>query len=142
MEFIEIEYNSPRYKEMLELRQQVLRAPLGLDIYTEHLTDEADQWLFGLVADDQLMACLIAKPVDADTAKLRQMAVNPFAQGNGYGAALLKFVEQKLVEKGIRNFTLHARCTASDFYSKAGYSVQSEVFAEVGIPHVAMVKSL
>jgi predicted GNAT family N-acyltransferase len=127
---------------MLALRQEVLRAPLGLDIYAESLCEEASQWLYGLIDNDQLMACLIAKPVDDTTAKLRQMAVSPAAQGKGYGAILLRYVEQQLTAKGIHHITLHARCSASEFYTKAGYGIQSEVFAEVGIPHVSMAKDL
>jgi predicted GNAT family N-acyltransferase len=37
---------------------------------------------------------------------------------------------------------LHARATAIDFYKRLGYSVCSEEFTEVGIPHRIMRKQL
>ena len=150
MKFISIEFNSPEYRSECELRDLVLRKPLGMNLFDEDLLPEEFQLHFGLqLPDSRLIACVIVKPgtefsesLRGAVVQVRQMAVAPDFQGKGAGRFLLLQTEEVLRKQGIFKVVLHARKTASGFYSKLGYEVIGEEFIEVSIPHYRMVKFL
>lgn len=137
-----IDYNSPEYKDMLALRMEILRKPLGLSFTKEDLEKEKDDIFLGAFEEEKILACCVLTKMDAGECKLRQMAVHPSMQQNGLGASLLHFAENVARDSGCRTMTMHARKTATGFYEKQGYSVYGNEFEEVTIPHVAMKKLL
>jgi len=143
MYFEQIEFATPAYDEAVALRYQVLRKPLGLEFTTESLAAEWDQ--FHLVAYSErgaMLAYLNLTPLDADSIKMRQVAVEPALQGKGVGKALVAYAEQFARDRGFKRIVLNARDTAVPFYLKSAYSVEGEQFTEVGIPHFRMYKDL
>ncbi|MBF0104561.1 MAG: GNAT family N-acetyltransferase [Deltaproteobacteria bacterium] len=102
MDFVTIPFNSPLYKKELELRQKILRVPLGLNIYAEDLSQESQQLHFGLVENNELIACVVVVPLDNQTVKGRQMAVCESLQGTGIGRALINGVETELKKLGYK----------------------------------------
>lgn len=132
----------PLYPQVIDLRQRILRAPLGLDIRDEDLEEEADQVIFVAEAAGMVAGCLLLQHVDAATFKLRQMAVDTAGQGKGIGARLVAVAEQYARSQGKTRMILHARITAVPFYRKSGYEIRGGTFMEVGIPHVLMEKPL
>jgi predicted GNAT family N-acyltransferase len=143
MTFREIAFGSDDYRRTLELREAVLRKPLGLTLASEDLEAERDQFHFGLFGEDgTLMGSVIAVPVEAEKARLRQMAVAPEFSGQGCGARILQELESELRRRGFRHISLHARATVSGFYEKSGYLVTGPEFEEVSIPHLPMAKAL
>ena len=73
----EITFASEDYRLACELRQAVLRAPLGMNLYDEDLSQEREQLHFGIFDESRcLLACVVAVPVSGTEAKLRQMAVH------------------------------------------------------------------
>ncbi|MES2657586.1 MAG: GNAT family N-acetyltransferase [Verrucomicrobiota bacterium] len=143
MHFAEIPYDSPEYRMECELRQSVLRAPLGMNLYDEDLTAERLQRHFGLfLTDGSLAACAIATSISADEVKIRQMAVRGDLQGCGHGQTLMTLLQDHLAENGIRHISLHARCQVAGFYESLGFTRSGDEFTEIGIPHVKMVKSV
>lgn len=142
MEFVEIEFGSGMYKQELQLREQLLRQPLGLVLTAEDMMGEDTQLHYGIVQDGELIACVLVKILNAQDARLRQMVVAPQMRKAGIGSRLLAEVETLLVQKGVARITLHARLAAMPFYRKAGYAPEGEPFTEIGIPHVRMVKDL
>ena len=143
MIFRAIPHGSAGYEAECALRHAVLRAPLGLDLYSENLAAERDQLHFGLFDDTNLLAaCVIAVPGPPPDARIRQMAVRPDRQGQGLGRALMTALEADLRARGFRRFLLHARLSAAGFYESLGYSRTGAEFTEVGIPHVMMEKSM
>ncbi len=142
MNLREISYGSVEFRQECELRQEVLRRPLGLNLYDEDLRREADQWHFGLFdGAGDLIGCVIAAPQSTTEAKIRQMAVAPAFQRRGLGRIILQQLEATLVARGFTRFTLHARQSAVPFYEKLGYRVMGQRFVEVTIPHAAMEKT-
>jgi predicted GNAT family N-acyltransferase len=138
-----IQFDSTDYQAALHLRQQVLRAPLGLNLADEDLEAERAQQHFGLFDDNGiLLACVIAAPLSPSLVKLRQMAVATAYQQQGLGRTLLSGVESVLLAGGVTTLTLHARWTAVGFYRRLGYATQGERFIEIGLPHVEMRKRL
>ena len=143
MRFVEILHTSSRFSEEVDLRNRILRIPLGLILSDEELQEEAEQLHFGLInVDDQLVACCLIVPIFDTHVKLRQMAVKEDCQGMGLGSQLISAIECELILRGIRSMELHARSAALQFYEKQGYRKGGNEFFEVGIPHWKMTKDL
>jgi GNAT superfamily N-acetyltransferase len=137
-----IDHNSKEYRQMVDLRYQLLRKPLGLIFTEEELEREKNDILIGCFEDEKLEACCILTQTAPKTVRLRQMAVSPVLQGKGIGRVLMVFAENIARDRGYRRLTMHARKTAIGFYEKLGYKTQGEEFQEVTIPHFEMDKEL
>ena len=137
-----IDHGTKEYKEMVELRYQILRKPLGLTFTEEDLAKEINDILIGCFDDDKLEACCILSPAGPKEVRLRQMAVFSGLQGKGMGRALMQFAENVAYDCGYRKVSMHARKTAIGFYEKLGYNVVGDEFLEVTIPHYTMEKEL
>jgi len=137
-----IDHGSENYRQMVDLRLQVLRKPLGLDFTEADLAAEKNDILIGVFDDDKLEACCVLTETDPKTVRLRQMAVGAALQGMGIGRALMSFAENIARDHGYRRLTMHARKSALGFYEKNGYKVCSDEFEEVTIPHYVMEKEL
>jgi predicted N-acetyltransferase YhbS len=137
-----IDYGSPEYEQMLRLRMELLRKPLGLSFDPKELEKEKDDVLMGAFEDDRLLGCCLLTRVDAKTLRLRQMAVPNNLQGKGIGRALMIFAENIARDMGYDVLMMHARITATGFYEKLGYVKIDGQFIEVTIPHVIMEKKL
>jgi predicted GNAT family N-acyltransferase len=137
-----IDYGSEEYKAMVALRMAVLRVPLGLHFTPEELEAEKNDILLGFFDDDILEGCCILTKQNETTVKLRQMAVVDGIQGKGIGRAIMDYAEMIAKEAGFKKLTMHARKTAVGFYEKLNYSICSNEFLEVTIPHYEMEKNL
>ncbi len=135
-------HGSPEYRQMIQLRYEILRKPLGLDLKEEDLEKEKDDILIGVFDDDEMQACCVLTRTDAKTVRLRQMAVSNKLQGKGIGATLMNFAENLARDHGFKKLTMHARKVAMGFYEKQGYKVVGDEFTEVSIPHYVMEKKL
>ena len=145
MNFNIIEIDTPAYQQMLDLRHRILRAPLGLEITKEELARDAEDTLLGAFYPNggQLVACCVLSAMsNPDVIQLRQMAVEDFCQGKGVGGELIDYAEQVAKQMNCKWVYLHARWSAIDFYKKKGYTIESDIFTEVGIKHVEMMKSV
>ena len=137
-----IDHGTPEYQQMVRLRNDMLRKPLGLHFDTEELEREKEDVLMGAFEDDRILGCCLLTKVDNKTVRLRQMAVPNNLQGKGIGRALMIFAENIARDMGYSKLIMHARKTAIGFYKKLGYSTQGKEFVEVTIPHYVMEKTL
>lgn len=137
-----LEYQSQEYDQMVSLRYEILRKPLGLEFIPEELEKDAHDILIGAFDEEVILACCILSKVDSETCRLRQMAVKNTLQGKGIGGNVLFFAENIARERGFKYLHMHARQSALGFYEKLGYQVCSAEFQEVSIPHFEMKKSL
>lgn len=143
MQHLIVRHFSPEYWQTVELRYQILRVPLGIDFTYGELRDENDSAHLAIQnIDNQIVACLIMKPINQAEIKMRQVAVAENLQGQGVGSQLVRFSEEYAKKQGFELISLHARETAVPFYLKAGYEVIGERFEEVNIPHFKMIKYL
>lgn len=140
--FRSIHHGSVEYALTVALRDRVLRHPLGLYFTPEQLEAESDEFHLTAWDDHQLLACLVLKPVDAFTVKMRQVAVQENLQGQGIGKKLVAYAETFACEHLFKTMVLHARESAIPFYLVQGYELFGEPFTEVSIPHRAMRKNL
>lgn len=143
MNFREFGYGSAEYRQACELRQRVLRAPIGLDLRDEDLTPEVSQLHFGLFdGGGAMLGCAIAACQPDGRVRIRQMAVAPEHQRLGCGRRIMESIERRLAQRGLTRIILHARQAVSGFYERLGYVRTGPVFTEVGLPHVLMEKTL
>src|SRR3954452_2383629 len=137
-----IDHGSREYKQMVDLRTQILRKPLGLSFTEEDLEKEKDNLLIAAYEDDEMLGCCMLIQVTPDTVQLRQMAVKAGLQGKGIGRVLMQFAENIARDRGNKKIFMHARKSAAGFYEKLGYKVVGDEFTEVTIPHYNMEKEL
>ena len=135
-------FGTERWKQLVELRREVLRKPLGLEYTPAQLAEEEGQLHLGAWDKIQPMGCLILKPAEGKTIVMRQVAVAVEAQGKGVGRSLVLEAEQEARRLGKTRITLHARENARRFYERLGYHVEGTEFIEVGLPHRSMAKDL
>ena len=137
-----IDHGTKEYQQMVKLREDILRKPLGLTFDTQELEDEKKNLLIGAFEDDNMLGCCMLVEENSESVKLRQMAVLNALQGKGIGRALMQFAENLARDHGYKVLTMHARKHAVGFYEKMGYKVKGEEFQEVSIAHYEMQKEL
>ena len=142
MEIKQIKYQSPEYKQSLNLRNKILRKPLGMVFTDNFLQHDAEDFIIGLFEKNKIIAVLHLKPLPCFVLKMRQVAVDETFQGKGYGRKLVMFSEEFARNKAYKKIVLHARETAVSFYKKSGYEISGDKFFEIGIPHFRMEKAL
>lgn len=138
-----ISVTDPAYSQVYDLRETILRKPIGLSLRNEDLGKDGDDIILVAWNGAEIVACVMLKHTDqADVFKLRQMAVAELWQGKGVGRQLVLAAEELLAGMHVCKIILHARITAEDFYTRLGYKKTSDIFTEVGIPHIIMEKLL
>lgn len=137
-----IDHGSKEYRQMVNLRTEILRKPLGLNFSEEELEIEKNEILIGAFEEDKMLACCMLVQEGEKNCRLRQMAVLNNLQGKGIGRALMIFAENIARDRGFKRLTMHARKTALGFYERLGYKVCGDEFKELTIPHFIMEKNL
>jgi predicted GNAT family N-acyltransferase len=144
MEYALIEHGSDAYKQSLSLRHEILRVPLGMDLYDgsyDDLSQEHRFYHFGAFDDHDLVASVMGIPTSPTEVRIKQMVVAERLQSKGFGKRLFMAFEAFLLNLGVESFVLHARQAAHGFYLNMGYVIVGEQFDEVGIPHFKMRKT-
>ena len=143
MVFTEIGFGSPLFDLAMDLRNRVLRIPLGLTFDVKDISDEYKEFHLGMIrANQELLACLSMRVKDDLTLKMRQVAVEPEMQGHGIGRQLVHYTELWCAFRGIERIELNARERAVRFYENMNYEILGEPFIEVTIPHYKMQKKI
>ena len=137
-----IDHGSREYQQMVHLRNEILRRPLGLQFTPEELEQEKEEILIGAFEEEKMLGCCMLIMEAPNSVRLRQMAVLNNLQGKGIGRALMQFAENIARDRGFHKITMHARKTAVGFYEKLGYRTSGQEFEEVTIPHYIMEKLL
>jgi predicted GNAT family N-acyltransferase len=138
----QIDHGTKEYLQMVNLRNEILRKPLGLSFTPEELAKEKEDILIGAFDDEDMLACCMLTKAENHCLRVRQMAVQNNLQGKGIGASMMNFAEIVARDKGYKKLVMHARVTAVGFYEKLGYKVVGDQFIEVTIPHHIMEKNL
>ncbi len=120
---------SPSSKEEFEkyyqLRWEVLRAPWGKPKGSEK-DDIENTSIHALMLDENNTAvavCRLNSTDDKQIGQVRFMGVSSAAQGKGYGAKIMDYIEQEAEKQGMHKIILHARENALEFYKRCGYTI-------------------
>ena len=133
---------SPKYKEVFELRDEILRRPLGRELKNDDLSRDHIDTIFIAEHEGRTIGCVLLHRLSDEEVQLRAMAVYNEWQGKGVGRMLVQALEKHTQEQGYARVVLHARKVALGFYSSLGYTISGGEFTEVGIPHYIMQKNV
>lgn len=141
---LDIDFGSTRYEQLVQLRYKILLEPLGLKFLDHHRAKEAGYLHIGCIEqlDDALVGGLMLAPVDNETIRLMQVAVDTKYQGEGIGRELVKYAEKRAKAAGYHKIVMHAMLSVVNFYEKMGYVQEGDIFEESGISFAKMVKDL
>lgn len=138
-----VDFGTPQYGELVSLRELVLRKPLGLEFTTNDLSEEYTSIHLGCYSNqNELLACLVLKPISETEIKMRQVAVFPNIQRQGAGTFLVHSSEVVAKAEGYSKLVLSARLPAVPFYERLDYSIDGGIYQEVSIDHMKMWKKL
>jgi len=137
-----IDHGTREYQQMVKMRDEILRKPLGLNFSPDELEKEKENMLIAAFEDEQMLGCCMLVEENPSTVRLRQMAVLNNLQGKGIGRALTIFAENLARDRGYAVINMHARKNVVGFYEKMGYKITSQEFIEITIPHFVMEKEL
>lgn len=142
--FVDIEFGSTRYDELVELRYKVLLEPLGLKFLDSYRSKEISYLHIGCIEslDDKLIGGLILAPLNDKEIRMMQVAVDSLHQGEGIGRQLVAYAEQRAREAGYETIIMNAMLSVVDFYEKLGYTQEGDLFAEQGLTFAKMVRKL
>lgn len=136
-----IDHGSSEYQLMVDLRNEILRTPLGFKLEKEDIESDKNNILIGAFEDEKLLGCCMLEQ-EKGKILLRQMAVKNDLQGKGIGRALMSFAENIARDIGYRELNMYARKSVAGFYDKLGYKPCGDEFIKLNIPHVVMRKQI
>ncbi|MBR2274189.1 MAG: GNAT family N-acetyltransferase [Alphaproteobacteria bacterium] len=144
IKFIDVEFGSSRYQELLDLRYRILLQPLGLKFLDSYREKEANFLHLGCIdnSTDKLIAGLIMVPIDDSEIRIMQVAVDVIRQGEGIGKKLITHAETVAKKIGYEKIVMHAMLSVVGFYEKLGFKQEGDLFEEKGVRMVRMVKKL
>ncbi|MEP6021469.1 MAG: GNAT family N-acetyltransferase [Paracoccaceae bacterium] len=79
---------------------------------------------------------------DAQSYRLRKLAVEPEFQGKGAAGQLLSVAMQHLQSRGCTKIWCDARVSASAFYARNGFQLGTKVFQKKGLDYVLATRDL
>lgn len=137
-----IDYGTKEYQQMVDLRNEILRNPLGMILNENDIVTDKDNILIGAFEDEKMLGCCMLVKEVGNTILLRQMAVRNQLQGKGIGRALMEFAENIARDIGFSVIAMHARSTSTGFYERMGYKISGGTFVKLSISHVLMKKRI
>ena len=123
-----IQYGSKEYEQMLALRHQMLRKPLGLVFSKEELAKEENNILIGCFDDDEIEGCCMLVETSKKEVRLRQMAVLAGLQGKGIGRVMMLFAENVARDRRYQKIIMHSRLSSIPFFEKSQFLTPSVSF--------------
>lgn len=142
IEIRQIEFGTDEYKKELDLRDKILRKPLGLNIFDDDLENEKNDYHIGAFLNNVLVGILVLTELNDTEIRMRQVAVEEALRGNSIGSKLVIYAEEFAKRLGYKTMMLNSRKTSIKFYEKLGYEKASEEFVSVTILHYKMEKKL
>lgn len=141
IEFKVIDHGSKEWQSAVELREKILRHPLGSSFTQEELDEEKDQFnIAGFLGDEIVATSVLVQETDA--IKMQRVVVSNELRNKSIGSDMMKFCETITMSKGFDTIYCHARDSAVRFYQNNLYLPVGEYFLEDGIPHLKMTKKL
>lgn len=141
IQFREVLYGSSEWKEAVQLREEILRKPLGSKFSVAELEEEENHFHIGGFINNQLIATAVLVP-ELNKIKMQRVAVKESSRNKKIGAKLLAYSETLTLGKGFGEIYCHARNSAVNFYLQNNYTPVGEYFEEDGIPHLKMIKMI
>jgi predicted GNAT family N-acyltransferase len=139
--FKEIKYKSPEWTKAVNLREKILRAPLGSKFTAKELEEEENHVQIAGFLENELVATAVLVP-EGERMKMQRVVVSEILRNQNIGSNMMAFCEKFAKERNFVTIYCHARDTAVNFYTKNQYQKEGDYFNEDGIPHLKMRKEL
>ena len=139
IQFMVTPFGSDLYKNSIILRDELLRKPLNLKFNEKDVEqDKKDIHIVGFYPNspNKVICVCILSDKGSNIYKLRQVSVANGFQKQGLGTKMVRFAESTAKNMGGVKLMASSREYAKLFYKKLGYDIGTEVYEEVGIPHV------
>lgn len=136
-----VAHKSREWKAAVNLREEVLRKPLGSFFTIAELEEEKKHVHVVAYLDGKLVGTAVLVP-EKNTFKMQRVAVVDALRNANIGSNMMAYCEAIASEQDISIIYCHARNSAVNFYLKNGYATEGAYFDEDGIPHVKMSKTL
>lgn len=134
-------HGSSEYEAAYNLREEILRKPLGLEFSPQEMEDDKGYIHIVGCMNIKTVATAVLVPTGKET-KMQRVAILSEFQKLGIGSKMMKFCESQVKLLGFDGIYLHARHSVISFYLNNGYNCEGDYFEEVGIPHIKMRKNL
>jgi GNAT superfamily N-acetyltransferase len=121
LDFTDVAFGSSQYKELLDIRNEVLRKPIGMVLRPKDTASDEQEYHLAAFDNAKAIGCVLLRPLDDGAIQLRQMAILDSYRGQNIGAKLVQFAEQVALNKKFKTIETRARKTAEGFYKKLGY---------------------
>ena len=122
--------NSPIYEDALSIRHEVFITEQNVPFEREIEGEEGKHYFVGYVG------------TTAGIWHVQRVACRKEYRGKHLASELMRFIEEKASDSGIRLITLGAQDQAAPFYERLGFKTIGEGFLEAGIPHHRMDKEI
>jgi predicted GNAT family N-acyltransferase len=131
-------------KDAMEVRKKVFQEEQGIDEKLDFDGQDKDADHMIVYIDNQPIGTARVRYLDEkrEKAKVERVAVLKEYRKLGIGKLIMEYLHDHIDEKGVKEIMLESQEHARGFYENLGYKQEGEVFEEVGIPHVKMVKKL
>lgn len=127
----------------LYVRMQVFVMERNIPLKEEFDTEDNDDTVYVVVYDgEKPVATGRYKQIDSETIRPGRIAVLKEYRKQGLGELVVKALEDFGKEKGCTASIIHGELTAAEFYEKLGYTRDSDVYEEDGVPCVSLIKSM
>jgi N-acetylglutamate synthase-like GNAT family acetyltransferase len=140
----EFAHTPEEIEKILDLRFRILREPWGQS--KDSSSDGHEHTSHNVYIKDKngnVAACGRLQSNDATSGQIRYMAVANDMQGKGLGKTILKALEEKAKELGLKKIELQARENALEFYKSNNYILKEKTHLLFGvIQHYLMEKSI
>lgn len=144
-----IKYGSEEYNQTLKLRNDVMRKPLGRNIFDEDFSCEENQTIIGAfetntMVSNLLIGCAVLSKKTDGNYMVEYICVDTALQKKGVGTALMQCLEKIAADNGANILCLDARIKALGFYKKLGFETKGKIFNKEIAPggHIYMEKPL
>lgn len=136
-----IDHGTEEWKKAVQLRETILRLPLGSIFTEDELKEERNHIHVVGYLKDELVATAVLVP-EKGKVKMQRVVVKEGLRNHNIGSEIMDYCESLARDDGYLQIYCHARNTAVKFYLNNGYQTKGDYFDEDGIPHLKMLKEL
>ena len=135
-------HENPPRDDIFAIRRQVFVEGQGVPKTEEFDGGDEDAIQFLAQVDGRPVGTARLRSPEPGVGKVERVAVLEAYRGEGLGRAIMAAVERVAIEDDLERLVLHGQVAVKDFYRSVGYEITSDVYMEVGIPHITMEKEL
>ena len=134
-----VAHDTPEYRALSALREDVLLKPLGLSFSSSTLEKEKNYIHIAGFKKNEIVAAIALAP-KGEQCKMKRVVVKPDMQRSGLGSKMIGFFEKYAKDQGFNSIYCYARDSSVQFYLKHHYLVEGNYFYIHTIKHLLMRK--